>query len=357
MRTWHLLTPEFPPDCGGVGDYAAIVAAGLTRAGDRVYVWRPETLPDRFGPRARRAIEAGVKADPGTMLVQYVPAAFGLRGLNLPFCAWLWRLRRGGTDVRVMFHEPFFYFGVTRPWRNGLALVQRVMAAILLRASTRAYYSTEAWNRLLAGYGPPRDVEVLPIPATIPEDAAGPAAVRDGADTARAPLIGHFGTYGEHVAGELEPALLEIVRRLPAARVLLAGRGADRFAGTLEPALRARVEVVDAGDGGAIATALRRCDILVQPYPDGVTTRRTSVMAGLTTGVPVITTRGPLTEAVWRESGAVALVPAGDAAGLAAEAVSLVADPEARRTLGARGRRLYDERFAVAVTLARLRRA
>ena len=34
-----------------------------------------------------------------------------------------------------------------------------------------------------------------------------------------------------------------------------------------------------------VAAALRACDLLLQPYPDGVTTRRTSVMAGLANGV------------------------------------------------------------------------
>jgi glycosyltransferase involved in cell wall biosynthesis len=356
VKTWHLLAPEFPPECGGVGDYTALVAAALTRAGDRVYVWHPGTLPDRFGRGARHKIEAGLTADPGSMLVQYVPAAFGQLGMNVPFCTWLWRLRRRGVDVRVMFHEPFFYFGADRPWRNGLALVQRAMAAILLRASTRVYYSTETWTRLLAGYGPPRQVEMLPIPSTIPPDVDAAAPIRDEADVARAPIVGHFGTYGEHVAGELLPALTEIARRLPDARVLLAGRGAAGFAGTLAPGLRSRLDVVDDTDGTAIAMALRTCDLLVQPYPDGVTTRRTSVMAALTTGVPVITTRGPLTEAVWTDSRAVALVPPGDAVALAVEAATLAADPAARRELGARGRRLYDERFALPVTIERLRR-
>ena len=53
---------------------------------------------------------------------------------------WLLRLRRRGVDVRVMFHEPYFYFSWHRPWRNGLALVQRLMAALLVRASSVAVH-------------------------------------------------------------------------------------------------------------------------------------------------------------------------------------------------------------------------
>ena len=76
---------------------------------------------------------------PGCVLLEYVPNALGARGANVPFCAWLLRLRRRGVDVRVMFHEPYFYFSWHRPWRNGLAVVQRLMAALLVRASSVAY--------------------------------------------------------------------------------------------------------------------------------------------------------------------------------------------------------------------------
>ena len=41
MKRWHLLTPEYPPACGGVGDYTALVAAALAEAGDEVHVWYP----------------------------------------------------------------------------------------------------------------------------------------------------------------------------------------------------------------------------------------------------------------------------------------------------------------------------
>jgi glycosyltransferase involved in cell wall biosynthesis len=322
-----------------------------------VRVWHPGELPDRFGARSREAIGAALASDPGTVVVQYVPAAFGLRGLNLPFCSWIARLARQGVDVRVMFHEPFFYFGLRRPWRNALALVQRVMAKTLLRGATRVYYSTETWTRLLARYGPPATAEVLPIPATIPTDVPAHAVAAARARR-RAPfVIGHFGTYGQHVTGELSRILPELLARLPHAHVLLAGRGAQRFAATLEAEARARVEIVDAADGEVIGAALRACNVLVQPYPDGVTTRRTSMMAALTTGVPVVTTQGPLTEAVWTESGAVALGPAEDAKGFVDCVAQLATDVEERTNLGMRGRRLYDERFALHVTLSRIRRA
>lgn len=373
--TWHLLTPEFPPISGGVGDYTEILAAGLAAAGDSVHVWYPASwtpqpgiaagrgviehhLPDRFGPHSRALLDTALAGAPGIVVAQYVPAAFGARGMNVPFCRWLARLRRDGTDVRVMFHEPFFYFGLWRPWRNALAVVQRAMAAILLRAATRVYYSTDTWRRLLAPYGPQAAVEVLPIPATIPTDvpAADVSDARAALTRGGALLIGHFGTYGDHVGQELDVILPALLRRLPDARVLLVGKGSETFARRLPAEFRDRVASTGRLPGAEAAAALRACDLLVQPYPDGVTTRRTSVMAALTTSVPVLTTSGALTEPVWAQSSGVALTPSGDVRALVDTAAALAADPASRAALGARGRALYDAQFALDTTIGRMRR-
>lgn len=354
MKTWHILAPEYPPRCGGVGDYTAVVADGLLAAGDRVTVWHPGSLPDRFGPRSRDAMASALTSDPGIVLVQYVPSAFGLRGLNVPLCRWLARLARAGSDVRVMFHEPFFYFGLHRPWRNVLALVQRRMAAMLLRSATRVYYSTESWRRLLEPYGPNSSAEVLPIPATIPVDAPDEAIARVKARFVADPLIGHFGTYGDHIAGALAPIVPMLLDRLPGARLLLAGRGAATFASQIANGARLRVDVLTEHDGLSVAAALRACDILVQPFPDGVTTRRTSMMAALSSARPVVTTSGDLTEPVWNGE-AVAMAPAGQPGRFVDEVERLAMDAARRTTVGVQGRRLYEERFALAATIARLR--
>ena len=55
------------------------------------------------------------------------------------------------------------------------------------------------------------------------------------------------------------------------------------------------------------------CDLLIQPYPDGATTRRTSLMVGLSHGKPIITTASQVTEPIWEQSRAVGLRLSGDA--------------------------------------------
>jgi hypothetical protein len=132
MPRWTILTCEYPPDCGGVGDYTAQVAAALAAAGDSVTVFCPPRprasgrtfqpgadsagvelvgLDDVYGRASRRTLDERLTRGRSTILVQYVPTGFGLRGANIPWCRWLLdRAKRHGDDVHVMFHEPYFEF-------------------------------------------------------------------------------------------------------------------------------------------------------------------------------------------------------------------------------------------------------
>lgn len=390
---WTILTCEYPPDCGGVGDYTAQVADALVAAGDDVTVVCPPrssyavraarhtrvdaagvdvvVLDDVYGRLARRAIDERLdrrpSSSPTTILVQYVPTGFGLRGANIPWCRWLLkRSRRLGNDVRLVFHEPYFEF-TWRPIRqNALALVERVMAKMLLRAASRVYLSTDAWRRYLTPYMPAarsKDLITIPIPSAIPRcDRAADVSARRaqllGTSTNR--LVGHFGTFGSQMTPMLEAVLTQILSGDPTVSAVCLGSGSDAFVRSLVaavPSIRGRVVGTGRISRSDAALTLSACDLIVQPYPDGVTTRRTSVMASLVNARAVVTTSGHLTEPVWADAGAVALVPALDTDRFVAAARALLANGDDRTALAARGARVYRERFALEHTIRALRGA
>jgi len=371
---WHVLTGEYPPASGGVGDYTGMLARALAEAGDSVDVWvgapgQASTsgslcvhhLPDTFGPLSRTTLEQAWTAAPGTILLQYVPNALGRRGMNVGFCRWLGAQRQAGRDVRVMFHEPYFYFTAQRPWRNVAALAQRLMAALLVRAATQLYYSSANWHAYLASYGADDSAIVLPIPSTIP---VGPRASDVHEFRNRfapgARVVGHFGTFGEHVGGELLATLPALFERDGNVRAILIGRGGERFARELTrrlPDAADRIHVTGPLSPSDVSVALCACDVLFQPYPDGVTTRRTSVMAGLANGVATVATAGSLSEPVWKETGAVALVERGDVDAAVARIRRLLDDRVARGVQAKRGQDVYRSHFALDLTVGRLREA
>ena len=94
---------------------------------------------------------------------------------------------------------------------------------------------------------------------------------------------------------------------------------------------------------------------MLQPYIDGVSTRRTTIMAQLSLGLPVITTAGNLTEPLWAESRAVALTPAGDVGRMVEATHSLLGNEAERKRLAAAARSLYVDLFDVGHTVSALR--
>jgi hypothetical protein len=369
-RRWHILTPELPPDCGGVGDYTAQVAVGLSRSGDRVTVYSPPQLApwraadgidvvllaDCFGPRSEAELATHLDRDPSArVLIQYVPSVFGRRAANVPFCRWLRSRGRAGSDLRVMFHEPYAYFG-WRPDHLLKAFAQRAMARTLLEGASVVYLSTDTWRRYLSDYGPESIARAvtLPIPSSIPRVDC-PEAVRETRAAAVGDatfLIGHFGTYGEHVASLLRHAIYDLLSSDPQVVMMCAGAGSDAFTKKMlvdHPALRGRIIGTGRATAKDISVRLQACDLLVQPYPDGVTTRRTSVMAALANAGAVVTSDGPLTEHVWRESGCVSLTQS--IAGLVSAAHDLLADASGRASLRLRAAATYASTFDLHHTI------
>jgi glycosyltransferase involved in cell wall biosynthesis len=312
---WHLLTGELAR--GGIGDYTRLLADALADSGREVHAWSPDAASvtlrrasvhpmrgvgrDAFA-EMRRALD-GFPA-PRRLLVQYAPQAWGMRGMNVGLGRWLRARRRAGDDVRVMFHEPFFPFGWQRPQRNLLAAVNRWMARDLLRASTRAYVSIDAWTPMLRPLAPPGlRMDTLPIPSTIPfvDDPERVAELRQqlSEDGTRSVFV-HFGTYGGMIAPLLREALRSLIARRPDARILLLGAGGAAFADRIhndDPRLADALVTPGFQSPEDISLQLQASDVALQPYPDGADTRRTSLMACLANGVPAVTTRGRFTRA------------------------------------------------------------
>src|SRR6185436_12948618 len=110
---------------------------------------------------------------------------------------------------------------------------QRLMAAVLLRASATTYLSTPTWTRYLGIWGPASAPMIpIPVPSTVPvsDDPGGVASWRRRFEgpSGDSPVVGHFGTYGDHLERELSAAIPAILHAEPRARFVCVGRGSDR---------------------------------------------------------------------------------------------------------------------------------
>lgn len=367
------MTGEYPPARGGVASYVEAVAKALARAGATVHVWSPAVGGDRrepegvvvhelpgFGARGLRALSRGLAAagGPRRLLVEYVPHAFGMKAMNVPFCTWL-TSRPREEEVWVMLHEVATPWGAGRPLKHDvLGAVTRLMAALVVRRADRLLVSVPVWSDILRSFYPwAPDATWCPIPSNAPSevDQARVASARARAlgGVSDGPVVGHFGTYGSLVAELLEPTLTRVAEARPDAAFVLVGQGGETFAASWRGRGRASVLAPGSLSLDDVAVHLAACDLVVQPFGDGLSSRRTSAMAPLALGVPVVSNRGPATErGVW--DGAAVLVDGNDPDRLAGAVVDLLDAPERRAAIGRLGRALYAERFTMEQTLRTL---
>jgi glycosyltransferase involved in cell wall biosynthesis len=370
----HVITCEYPPDVGGVADHTQALAGALAPSGVAVHVWCPpassppvqapgitvHVLPDRFGSQAIKALQHELNQVPAPrrIFLQWVPHGYGRRSLNVAFCAWvLRRARRHGDRVEIMVHEPYLAFDRRRLRQSGAAIVHRVMLTTLFAAAARVWLATPSFEALVRPYGLGRRLgyDWLPLPSPLVRTANSDLVARVRSRW-RAPVAAHFGAFGPLVTTTLG----EVIERVLASRGdvtwLLIGRDGERFARELtvrSPQLADRLVPTGTLDADALSAHVLAADVFVQPYPDGITTRRTSATALLAHGRAVVTTDGYLTEPFWREGG-VRLAPAGNAAALAETTLGLLDDPGERTRLGLQARGIFDSRFSVSRALAAL---
>jgi glycosyltransferase involved in cell wall biosynthesis len=355
----HFLTAEYPPAKGGVADYTRLIARALAEREGTVHVWAPQAsgpeMADEaviahrvsgFDPRSLQSLGKQLDSLPGPrrLFLQYVPTAFGFRGMNVPLVRWL---QSRPEELWIQFHEVFLGWKAwRRPHLHVIHAVELWMAAALAKRASRIFVSIEAWKRKLGRHA--ERAVWLPIPSNVPVRADAVDVERAKASLGEGACIAHFGTYSPTIRTDLEPAIRAILRGRGDVRFLLLGRGAAEFSAAL--GLGYRIDAREDLPSSEIAALLKASTLALQPFPDGISARRTSAMAALALGVPVVTTHGFLTDSVWNQ-GAVALAPTGQPLELARLCTVLVDDPGERRALGERGAQLYRDRFSLDRTL------
>jgi glycosyltransferase involved in cell wall biosynthesis len=388
LQRWCVVTCEYPPIAGGVSDHTHHLVAALAAAGDVIDVWCPpapvaddaeperapeidgvtvHVLPSHFGPRAIARLRRELHALPSDtrVLVQWVPTAFGWRMMNLPFALMLFRLPGRRLDLYV--HEVGWDVGRETARRALAGIVHRVMTWCAARSARRVYVTTPAWRARLSLLGVralPKDEEAawVPVPSNVPDraDVARVAELRRvllAKAKHQRVLVGHFGTFGRFHLALLPHVVTRILDEAGDRTFVLVGRGGTALRDFIvieRPELAPRIIATGGLAPDDVATYLAACDLLVQPFEDGASTRRGSLMAGVALGRPSIANRGRRTEELWSVERALHLTDSHAPHALAGAVTKLLADPALRERLAENARRLHLERFALVHGVAAL---
>jgi phosphatidylinositol alpha-mannosyltransferase len=346
---------------GGVQYHVRDLAETLRRMGHHVEVLTPaeheESLTDPWITFAGRAVPVPYNGSVASFQFGPLSAARVRR--------WL---REGRFDV-VHVHEPA---------APSVALLVCIIATGPIVAT---YHAATTRSKVLATLGPvvrpwlekitgriavsefARRVQVehLGGDAVIIPNGVHVDAFADGprlpAVPREAPTIGFLGRYDEPRKGL--PTLLEamrtVVRRHPGARLLVAGRGdADQLHRLVGEDLRPHVQLLGEVSEADKAAFLRSVDVYCAPNLLGESFGVVLVEA-LAAGAPIVASDLDAFGTVLDGGAAGVLVPRGNAAALGQALSDLLADPERRAQLSARGKevaRAYDWPVLAARILA-----
>lgn len=350
-----LYCPTLPPARGGVADHTALLARALIGAGaDVVVLGRTgDVLGDvetvlGVTPLGEHGLAASVaRTRAGFVLVQYVPFLYARLGLAPALVMALRALRGIGVKIGLFVHEPYVPF--TRlPWFfTGLPMRWQLRALVRLSdivcAGVPAFLETVRRSadddaRLL----------LLPVGSTIPVLPGSRAAARAalGLDAWEI-AVGVFSPGASGLRRDWVARAASALRGRPV-RWVFFGRNAEappagfpagapsRCLGWVEPEKASEI--------------FRALDVAAQPFEDGLTLRRTSAMAALAHGVPLVSARGPLFDPAL--DGAALCAPAED--DFVASLTRLVETPALREAQGRRGHAFYTERGSIEVAANRL---
>ncbi len=364
-----LISGEYPPMEGGVGDFTRMLGRALITSGHEVHVLTTAEAPARqkeqaaqemegliihrrrlrWGPRSAWTILAW--AEPLALEIlnlQYQAAAYHLRGwINL--VPYLTRHRRSIPWVTT-FHDLLPPYLFPKAGRLRQEAVQHLATTsdgiIVTNAEDETRLRKEAGNRLPPLRRIPIGSNITPTP---PPDFAPRQWREDHHVPPQALLLGFFGFLNRSKGVEV---LLEATARLvreghPVRLVFIGGRtgSSDASNRTYAEGIEARIAQLGLGPyllrtgfaaPEAISAALLSCDLCVLPYRDGASLRRGTLHAALAHGCAIITTepRFPLPEL----EGAACFIPTEDAEALHAAILHLWQAAERRQQLATRAR-------------------
>jgi glycosyltransferase involved in cell wall biosynthesis len=359
-----LITGEYPPMQGGVGDFTRELARALAQQGHAVHVITGTGAGDDDGVRAHRLIKSwGVgcwrriaavvrQQQLDVLNIQYEPAAYAMQvGVNFLPSRYARRLIK--APIVTTYHDllmPYLFpkAGPLR-WKVVEYLARRSDAVIVtneedrLRLSNLQLPTSNLQPPISNLHLIPIGSNILPAQADVLDVAAERERWRIGPDEF---AVGYFGFLNLSKGGEalMQALRLLLDQRLPARLILVGSRigASDPTNAAYAAQVEALIEALDLKDhvsatgyldAGSVSRALLACDVLALPYVDGASVRRGSLMAAIAHGRPIVTTepRYPIEGLTAGESAI--YVPPNDPPALAQALKRVLLDPALRARL------------------------
>jgi len=356
------ITPDYPPERGGVSDHSHAMVGAYRAQGYQVLVCSKPHL------RGFEQLDAELAAfRPEVVVLAYVPLGYGPRtgGIAPALTYWCVGLRkRLEASTLLLAHE--VALPVAAHWRRRelklalLGAAQLVQFEVLARAFGSVAFSNERTRDAWAAHMPTRrdrlhTVRICSNIPFIPSPAPGAALAALGRSVPVRTIL-FFGTGHDSVLFDyVEAALVELLKIEPQVRLVIVGIDAEKLR-RLRPSLSdfgERVQPLGFVAAEEVSLWLQTAELVLAPLIEGVNARKGSIMAALQHGRAVITTRGIHTRGDIPWARICALSPL-EREAFAELAVRYFRSPCMRERLGGEARADYEAHASASVTAAQL---
>jgi len=335
--------PDKPTDA--VEDYCRYLSEALEKRSISLELMRV-LWSERNWQEALRDVRKKAEEHRGCwFLVQYTALAWSRRGFPLRVPKLIQFVKNCGARCAVVFHDAIPYAG-TR-------MIDRLRRGLQVQAMQRSLRSADLAIFLVPPEKVPwvtkghRNIAFIPVGANLPEPDRAWLMEKNKANGARTVCV--FSVTGDwagrHEVEGIELAVRHAAKELGKLRLVVAGRNSEEAGRALQQSLAdAGVEIVVHGvlPAEEIVRALGSCHAMLFTRA-GISTRRSSAIAGIACGLPIVASEGPETAAPLTEAGIV-LLPAGAKNEFGPALVRVLTNDAFREALAERSR-LAQERY------------
>jgi glycosyltransferase involved in cell wall biosynthesis len=280
-------------------------------------------------------------------VLQYTALSWSRRGISIGFLRALKLLRQVDVRCAVVFHDAQAFGGrrlIEQARSRGQHAVMRLAYRLADRSIVTIPTSQLGWLPR-----PPGKAVFIPVGSNIPEIPPDAGTSRRADRSTK--IVAVFGITGGNSAmaevADISFAARYVASRAGVVKLVVFGRNSDVAKGMLEEALRGSgVDLVVCGllPAQEVGRVLRNADVLL--FVRGqLSSRRTSAVAAIACGLPIVGYRGDETGFPLTAAGVV-LVDEGDREGLAQAANRVLADEGLREQLRQRSLNVERDHFA-----------
>jgi glycosyltransferase involved in cell wall biosynthesis len=314
-----------PVQCSdGVGDFSFLLAEHLKSQhnvtllapnADRIQAdFKTYGLSDGWGIRGcKETLKLIKNLKPQTILVQFVPQLYGLKGANPFFSLLLHALKRNGFNVVTVAHE-FSSPIELNPNSILRGSAHRLLFRSVVSASSKIISTTPfCLNLLQQRFQTSSSMfHYIPVSSTIV-----PFLVDERKkEMLRAQLnllpqhfiVATFGSVIEEGLSTFKRFLTWFANINSEVRYLFMGKGSESLKIHMDKNLQDRIHATGEIPGAQITELFAISNLFAVFYPDGASTRRTSLISGLAHGIPTVSNLGILTDSDLIASNAVYLL-------------------------------------------------